>query len=231
MKIRLFLCLLLNFMLFGIASATVTINLGIGKLTDGVAVTLPENTLWALISEDSSGNLPGGLGVDSSLFSSSNATTLISHFGGASITPGANIGGGVVLATGSTTTAASLFTEGFIDAAVNFDISASGLSVGDKLGVYWFPGRTVASNTLPASSFDIGGFHRTVPNVSSGGIIGLVVPSDNTVDSAAYIDNVTTEGASGIAATEFQAITVVPEPSTIFILATSFLLSISRRRR
>lgn len=208
--------------------ATVTINLELGELTNSSSVALPGGTLWALISEDSSGNLPGGLLTDDSLYNNSNSSTILSHFGGATISAGATIGGGYVVAIGSS--AAS--PAGDIAASiVSFDFVAAGLSTGDKLGVYWFPGRTTASNTLPATNFEIGGFHRTAANIDSGGNSGLIMPTDGAPSATmAFFDNNITAGTSGIAPTEFQAITVVPEPSTILLIGAVLFVMIRRRR-
>lgn len=230
MNTRILYLALLSFFICATAGATVTINLKLGELTSGDSVTLPSGTLWALISENSSGDLPGGLLTDGSLYSNNNAGTIINAFGGQTISAGSLIDGGYVVATGSTTPPSYSAGEGFIDAAIsNFDFAAAGLSEGDKLGVYWFPGRSTASNTLPTDSFEIGGFHRTNTNVNSGGNAGLVIPPDGQTVTPAYYDNNLTGNQSGIAATEFQAI-AVPEASTLLLLGTS-LLFLARRRR
>jgi hypothetical protein len=110
-----------------------------------------------------------------------------------------------------------------------FDFAAAGLSSGDKLAIYWFPGRTTASNTIPTTNFEIGGFHRTVANTPSGGTAGMVIPGDGATDTLAYFDNNITSGASGIDQKNFEAI-AVPEPSTLFFLSTGTLLLLRRRR-
>lgn len=212
----------------GIANAAVTINLELGRLTNSESVTLPGGTLWALISEDSStGNLPGGLLADSSLYANNNISTITSDFSGATIAEGNSIGGGVIVATGGI----SNLTPGDISLSFDFEISQfPSVATGDKLGVYWFPGRTEASNTLPTSSFDIGGFHRTDANSGSGGNYGLIVPPDEVpAVTMAFFDNDITSSSSGIALTEFEAI-AVPEPSTLIFVGMSILLLLRRRR-
>lgn len=214
------------------ASATVTINLQIGRMTSSDSATLPGGTLWALISQNSSGNMPGGLLADNSLFFNNDPQSIMDDFAGVTITEGSTIGGGHVIATGGSTITSSAFGEGFIDGAINtFDFISAGLSVGDKLGVYWFPGLTQASNTLPSDSFEIGGFQSIVTSVNSGGNNALVIPSDGYTVSVAYLDNVITGGGSGIDQQNFEAISVVPEPSTLLFLSSGALLLLLRRRR
>lgn len=197
--------------------------MGIGTLTSSQAGALPDGTLWALISEDSFGNLPGSLLADDSLYSNNNLQTITNSFAGATITLGEIIGGGTVVGVGSTS------SGGVINSVVEFTASDYGLSDGDKLGVYWFPGRTTALNTLPTSSFEIGGFHRTNASVASGGDAGLVIPADGSpTNTINYADSNTASG-TGIAPTEFQAI-AVPEPSTLLLLSLSLLFFGLRRR-
>jgi len=202
--------------------------LELGRLTSSESVTLPGGTLWALISEDSSGNLPGGLFADSSFFSSHDTQTILNDFGGATIAQGSQIAGGFVVATGSTLSSPA----GDIGSSIDFTISDfSGLAVGDKLAVYWFPGQTESNITLPTNNFEIGGFQRTTVNTGSGGNSALIVPSDSEFSvTMAYFDNAITSGNSGIEQTSFQAI-AVPEPSTLALLGMSFLILATRRQR
>lgn len=219
---RLFSLVSLSLFLCGTAAATVTINLDIGRMTTSESVTLPGGTLWALITENSSGNLPGGLLADSSFNTNNNTQTIINDFAGSTIAEGNTIGGGTVMAIGSI----SNFFSGSIVETANFDIT--GLNTGDKLGIYWFPGRTTSSNAIPiGSAFEIGGFHRTAANPASGGNAGLVVPSDGASVNVYYLDS-EIESSSGIDQTNFQAI-AVPEPSTLLLLGTCLFLSFRRR--
>lgn len=227
MKTRITLLGLCILSLTNALQATVTINLELGELTNSSSVTIPGGTLWALISEDSSGNLPGGLLTDDSLYNNNTPSTIVSDFGGNTISAGSTIGGGYVVAIGSSLSS----PEGEISRQIaTFDFVSAGLNSGDKLGVYWFPGRTTASNTLPSSNFEIGGFHRTAANTPSGGSSGLVMPADNADVTMAYFDNNITGGNSGIASTEFQAITAVPEPSALMLIGTGLFIMILRRR-
>jgi hypothetical protein len=198
----------------------------LGELTTSQSVSLPGDTLWALISEDSSGNLAGGLLTDDSLYMNNNTQAIMDDFAGSTIAAGNQIGGGTVVATGSATGS----IPDTINTTVIFNIiDFPGLSSGDKLGIYWFPGRTIASNTLPSDSFEIGGFQRSDANSASGGEAGLVVPPDGYNLIVAYFDNATTSGGSGIDQKNFEAI-AVPEPSTLFLLGTSILFYLLRRR-
>jgi hypothetical protein len=227
MKSKITLTVALSCILLGGANASITMNLGLGELTDSAAADLPNDTLWALISENTSGDLPGGFGADSSIYSNTNPSTIENDFAGQTISVGAFIGGGEVVAIGST----SGSPTAIIASSPNFNLGDfTNLNAGDKLGVYWFPGRTTISNTIPSSgTFEVGGFHRTLSNANSGGNAGLVVPSDGANVSTFYYDNTLTGDASGISSTEFQAV-AVPEPSTLFLLGLSALHFIRRRR-
>lgn len=212
---------------YSFAHSSVTISLELGRLTSSESVTLPGGTLWALIGENSSGGLPGGLQVDGSLYSNSNTSLILNDFAGATINKGNIVGGGVILATGPTSNS----VPGDINSNLDFNIAdyASGVNEGDVMGIYWFPGLTTSSNQLPTNSFDIGGFHRTNENSVSGGNAGLVVPPDTASGiTIAYFDNELTSGSSGIPQTELHAV-AVPEASTFFMVAISLLVLINRR--
>lgn len=203
--------------------AAVSINVAIGRLRSSEAATLPSGTLWALISENNSGNLPGGLLVDDSLYNNHDTQSIVNDFAGNTIAIGEIIGGGTVIGVGSTT------SDSLIDSIVDFTASDYGLSQGDKLGVYWFPGRTISTNTLPVNSFEIGGFHRTTVSPESFGNAGLVIPADEaSLVTASYYDSTSVSG-TGIAPTEFQAI-AVPEPSAMLLICASLIYLIRRKK-
>ena len=217
------LYLIIGFLFFTSgASASVTIQLQLAKLTDSQAADLPTGTLWALISEDTSaGDLPGGLLENSSLYSNNTASTIINDFGGKTIDVGQSIGGGEILATGG------IKSSSDVNNTITYTIPV-GVLTGDKLGVYWFPGRTTVSNVLPISDFEIGGFQRTAANTAASADAGLVVDSGATYITS-YFDT-TIFPSGGIPSTEFQAINVVPEPSALLFLGTGILFLLRRRR-
>lgn len=205
--------------------ASVALNLDIGRMTDSNSVTLPGGTLWALISEDSSGNLPGALLADGSLYENNNTQTIVNDFAGATIAVGNTIGGGTIVGTGGISTSFA----GSVVSTVNFDETNYGLTSGDKLGIYWFPGLTTTSNTIPSNSdFEIGGFQRTSENTPSGGTGGLVVPGAGNTVNAYFLDS-EIETNSGINQTSFEAV-AVPEVSTLLFLSISLVLQTLRRR-
>ena len=215
--------------LIGSAYGSITMSIEFGELTTSNSVTIPGGTLWALISANSSGNLPGGLLINGALSLDHDKQSIIDDFSGRTIATGESIGGGVVFAVGSSSNS----VPGDIGSTVEFDISdfsGLGLAAGDQFGLYWFPGRTINSNLIPVDGdFEIGGFHRTTANVASGGNQGMNIPTDGIAVTFAYFDNNITNGASGIDQVNFQAI-MIPEPSSLLMLSASVFFALFRRR-
>lgn len=218
-------------LLCGKASATVSLALQFGVLTTSQSVVIPGGSLWALISENDSGDLPGGLLINNALSASANNQEILADFAGTTIATGQTVGGGVVVATGSTTDSASDNGEGFINTVLtNVDLTALGLNTGDKLGIYWFPGRTPSSNAIPTGSdFEIGGFHQASASDGSGGNTGMSVPADGANLKMFYFDSDVTSGVTSFDPSLFQAVTV-PEPSTLLLVSVAVLFAVRRRR-
>lgn len=222
-----FICYIL--ILCGPLNASVSINLELGKLTTSDSSILPAGTLWALISQNDSGFLPGALAENGSFSQNANLQAIQADFAGAQIAPNQQIGGGTVVKTGSTITANFNGNGAFIMSDELIDFISLGLSQGEKLAVYWFPGLTTTSNTVPLNSnFEIGGFHQTAVSIESGGSSGMVVPSEqNTQETMAYFDSATEPNTSFDPAL-FKAV-AVPEPSTTLFLLSAALLFLRRR--
>lgn len=208
----------------GLGHANVSLTIDYGVLTNTQSATLPSETLWAIIGQDSQGNLPGGLAPNSGLSSNPNLAIASADFAGAVIAPGNTVGGGRVVATGGSLD--SGIVGGF---ATNIDFAALGLNANDRIGFYWFPNLTLSSFTVPSSGpFEVGAFQQDEPSVASGGNVGMRVPAAGDY-ALAYYDSVTMGGATPYSPSLFQAV-MIPEPSTSFLLIASALL-LSRRRR
>jgi hypothetical protein len=231
MKITGFSSLLYSLLFCGYTQASVSMTLEFGQLTTSQSLVLPAGTLWALISENTANELPGGMLINqvlsvAALSVDTNRQAILTDFAGATIAPGRVIGGGVVLATGTS----SISPPGDISAFVQFntiDYAALGLNEGDKLGIYWFPGHTLESNTLPTDSFfEIGGFHRTSASSLSGGNAGMIVPSVGNSVTIAYFDD---SDDISINPVFFKAVSV-PEPSAILLVSVGAMIALRRRR-
>jgi len=230
MKAFCFKLVLLPLFFCGAVRGTVTIDFQFGELSTSDAVTLPAGTLWAIISENEAGDLPGGLALDGSFSGAVDPQAVLSDFAGATIAPQSQVGGGAVVFTGEVPSSQPGFALGFsnLDFA---DFSELGLNSGDQLGLYWFPGFTETTNVLPTDSeFEIGGFHRSDASTASGGDTGLVMPPDGQTVTIAFFDSETTGGDTSIDPAVFQAVTV-PEPSSSFMAMAVTLFVFVRRRR
>lgn len=218
--------LLSTLLLSGSAHATVSMAFGFGTLTTSESVAIPSGTLWAIITQNSEGNLPGGLQFDSALSVNTDRQAILTDFAGATIAPKELIGGGVVVATGSSVSDPLGDIDSFrqIDYA---DFAGLGLNEGDQFGVYWFPGYSTESNVLPVDSvFEIGGFHQTQASTASGGNAGMQMPPDPSNVTIAYYD----DGEDpAITSNLFQAV-AVPEPSTLLLVSAGVILALRRRR-
>ncbi len=212
-------------LLCGSAHATVSMALGFGTLTTSDSVAIPSGTLWAIITQNSEGNLPGGLQFDSALSVNADSQAIQNDFAGATIAPQELIGGGIVVATGSSVSDPLGDIDSFIQ--IDYaDFAGLGLNEGDQFGVYWFPGRTTESNVLPVDSvFEIGGFHQTQASTVSGGNAGMQMPTDATNVTIAYYDEDDPTIDSGL----FQSV-AIPEPSTLLLVSSGALLALRRRR-
>lgn len=208
----------------GPGHANVALTVDYGVITNSQSTPLAGGALWAIIGQDSEGNLPGGLAPNSGLSSNPNLSIATADFAGAEITPGNLVGGGRVVATGG------VFDDGIVESTVSsIDFAALGLNPNDRFGFYWFPDLTLSSFTVsPDSPFELGAFHQDVVSVASGGNVGMQVPASGFY-ALAYYDSTSTGGATPYSPALFQAV-MIPEPSASFLLIASGLL-LSRRKR
>jgi hypothetical protein len=210
-------------------SAAISISIQAGELLNSSSTLVSDTSLWAIIY-DANGDsmLPGGLELDSSL-TTGDTTAIIAAFAGKSITTGATIGLDKILWAGEVDGPGTSGVSGIGGHDLSgFTFSSLGVAAGGKWAVYWFPGLTAGGNTLPGSSFEVGGIQQTAAG-GSGGDIGMVMPAvDNTGFSfaAAFID---TDHGGDIEASRFTAI-AVPEPTTLALSALG-LAALLRRRR
>ncbi len=210
-------------------SAAISISIQAGELLNSSSNMVTETSLWAIIYDANGDNmLPGGLELNSSL-TTGDTTTIIAAFAGKQITTGATIGLDKILWAGEVD---GLNTSGASGIGghnlSSFTFASLGVAAGGKWAVYWFPSLTAGSNTLPGSSFEVGGIQQTTVGLS-GGDIGMVMPAaDNTGStySAAFIDI----GNGGDIADSSLTAVAIPEPSTL-VLSALGLAALLRRRR
>jgi hypothetical protein len=216
----------------GTARGASTLNLYFGALRDALGATLPDETLVVLIANtDGGAGLPGGLttnlassGLDPSL--------AYDHFAGQTLAVGGSVNSDIIFYVGSVNGLGLLGSE-YAGTVVDSGVSvtyAGGLSVGQTFGLYWFPGLTPATNTVPAAAFQIGGFHNPDPNV---GDIGMILPSDGAFVDVFQVDATIAalDGASSnISDGAFTAIVAIPEPASALLLAAGGAFLLRRRR-
>ena len=229
MKIIIFKAIILSFLLSVPIYADTTIRFEFGKLTNSQSDNIQPNTLWAIITQNTAGDLPGGLATDGAFSVTANIASISSDFAGQTIDVGQQIGGGDVLAVGGSFSS-PLGELGSTETLTNDDYTDLGLNAGDKFGLYWFPGRTPTSNTIPINTnFEIGGFQRNDASIDSGGETGMIIPTNGIeLIDITYFDSSITGGDTSFD-DSFQAI-VIPEPSVLVLMPISVFLLLLRRR-
>jgi len=108
-------------------------------------------------------------------------------------------------------------------ALTNIDLGVSGLTAGRNYAIYWFPGLTTSSNTVPSSTFEIGGLNETV---LFDGSLGMVIPTDGNGENTGILG---TDLLGQVSTSRFNSIFAVPEPSSALLALLG--LSLLRRRR
>lgn len=215
------------------AWAAISIDIQVGTLRDATSNPVSDGSVWAVIvDEDDNDTLPGGLTVTtSSSLTALHAPQTYADFAGKTIQADAMINGDKILQTffvdGENTSGMPSLS---IQTIVLTDAQWTSLS--DKnWGIYWFPGITSLTATLPNSSFQVGGIRET--DAGSGGDLGMVIPTfvDNSTQTrtAAFLDN-STEVGGDIVASRFTAINAIPEPSAMVLTLLGSAALLRRRR-
>jgi hypothetical protein len=215
----------LSFGLLATAGATVTWDISIGALRSSSGTQVPAGSLWAMIYQDGAGNLPGGLDSNSSLTTADTAS-IGSAFAGMTISQGLTIGGSTIILTGSVDSAGSA-NYGIV--AATFPPFA-GVTAGGLWGLYWFPGLTPASNVVPVSDFEVGGFTQADATVEPYGNTGTIIPSDGASATTYFFDSETTTNPGDLPVARFTAV-AVPEPATLTLSVLGLAALLRRRRR
>jgi hypothetical protein len=209
--------------LISISTATINWEIELSSLRDSSGTQVPDDTLWAITYQDSSGNLPGGLENNSSLTIADSAAAFAA-FGGRTIATGQTVAGSSILFTGLTDSGVAAFSfTGNIPA---------GVTSGGIWGLYWFP--NLSGNILPTSNFQIGGFtqrDRVGATAVDIGTIGTVIPIDGTPsDVTVFQDNATSLQPTDLPISRFTAIVAVPEPGSLTLFALGVFAFLRRRR-
>ena len=172
------------------ASGSVVINLEFGALRDSAGTVLASTpTLWAIVyDENGDGLLPGDLGTDDSL-TPADAGSAFAAFAGATIETGTVIAGDRIIAAG---TSDDPYGLGVASTALeDLDLEAAGLTPGRNYAFFWFPGRTTATNQLPADEpFQVGGLNEITNYLNAGdpACLGTQIPQDGWVIYTGILD-------------------------------------------
>jgi hypothetical protein len=210
-------------------TATVTINLEVGRLRDSSSSILANQSFfWAVIYDENNDDLlPGGLEQNSSLVAG-DAATAFSDFAGATLDVDALIAGDKVVASGTYAGEAN----GVLSRAVNLTYDDGqgngGVVSGRSYGVYFFPSLT--NSSVPDSPFEIGGLNELVDYTGSdSSCTGTQIPVNGATVSTGIGDGFV---GGKLADSRFTAITAVPEPSgAAAMLTLLFGAGLLRHRR
>jgi hypothetical protein len=210
--------------------ATVKLDTQFGLATDSNGVAVPDGTLWALIVDNGDNRFGGTFGLDTSLktFAATNAGLINSTFAGKSLSIGSTFSGDTIFAVGGFNGEALLnYVGGTSNTVEGLDTTLNGLSTGANFAFLYFPGvRFLTESDTYSIGSQIGGVNSSIPDAGAS-IGGLVIPAEGSVALG-----VSTPGDLGgsFPADSFQAINLVPEPSSAF-LASLGALGLLRRRR
>lgn len=210
-------------------SAALNISVQAGQLMNASSTLVSDTSLWAIVyDEDGNGVLPGGLTYNSNL-TIGNADAIWASFGGQSIVTGGTLGLDKILWAGAVDSAGTSGTDGVAQHILtSFTFASLGVAANGKWAIYWFPGLTIGSNTLPGVNIEVGGIQRTA---AVDGSIGMTFPAADTPGgsfAAAFLDTETNDG--GIPQSNFTAV-LVPEPSALALSALGFAALLRRRRK
>ena len=214
-----------------LACAATSLSMDFGSLKNSTGAKLADDTLVVLIanSDITVAALPGGL-TDHLTSGGLDATLAQNQFAGKTLAVGNTINLDKIIYVGSINGLAG-YGAGY--EGIAFDSNApidytGGVATGQSFGLYWFPGLTIANNTVDPEAFEIGGFFNSDPNL---GDIGMTLPGDGLFSviqrdsDAAVLDGF----ESSILPSAFNAI-AVPEPATLTLTALAALGLLRRRR-
>jgi len=218
------------------ANAAVTYEIAMGAMRDTTGTALPDNTLVVLIANtDDTAGLPGGLNDSDLSKSGLDPAQAFADFAGKKVEVGDVINGDTVFYVGQINSSANYLPAGMLyEPSLSFSPSyPPNLAKDQTFGIYWFPGRTSASDPLPSDSFDMGGFFNSSPNTSQSDV-GMILqdPNSGGTYKIYQMDSETASSFSLTSATSsaaFSAITV-PEPSGLLLGALGGLFLLRRRR-
>jgi hypothetical protein len=125
-----------------------------------------------------------------------------------------------------------VFTGSLLSSATYGSGILSGVSAGQNLALYWFPGVTSIGATLTALQEEAGFFRQTANSVASNSDMGFVLPNDGFGGNLfAYGSDLTGAGVGSIAPSSLNAFSLVPEPSRMVLFGFGIIGLIVRRRR
>lgn len=192
-----------------------------GIANDSAGAPVANNTLWIMVVDGGDSILPGGLntgvGITDSLISSSGAEINGSFQIGQSLTMATQWGTDKIAAWGS-------LSDGLLDGQI--DVAGS-FSSGLSYAIYYFPGVVYTG----ASSYNIGSQVGAVFSGitdADGNLNPMFMPGDGNTSLTQGAASVA--GGGSIVNSQFNAVTLVPEPS-VALLGGVGLLALLRRRR
>jgi hypothetical protein len=209
----------------------ISFDIQAGEFRDSTGVVVSDSSLWAVVYDaNNDGSLPGDLGLNEHI-TTSDASSVLGDFAAVTIATGLMVGGDRILWAGAVDGEATSGVSGVgaTTALSDFTFSSLEVAAGRNWAIYWFPGLTVSSNTLPSSSFEVGGIQLT--NAGSGGTLGMVFPG---ADDTGFTYTIAAIGESldgDVPDVQFTAVTAVPETSTLALSALGAAALLRRGRR
>jgi PEP-CTERM motif len=210
--------------------ATVTFGTQFGTATDTSGNAVSDGTLWALIVDNGDNSFASTFGLDSSLksFSTIDSNKINSVFGGQSLAIGSMFAGDTVFAVGGFDSQVLTIPGTSSTTITGLDITANGLSANAKFAFFFFPGVTFTTeNATYRLGSQIGGINSNIADVPAG-TEAMVIPAEG--NTGLFGANTPGDLGGSYPATSFQAVDLVPEPSSAF-LASLGVLGLLRRRR
>lgn len=201
----------------GIAPAANTISTTIGILRDQDGSVVSDTSLWAIVyDQDNNGTFAGGLEQNSSL-TASDMIDALTTWANTTIEVGATVGGDLILAVLEIDSFNTTGVDGVAGSDLDFDYAAQGLTAGRNWAIYWFPGLTMASNTLGPTGFSIGGIHEN-SLLASGSDTTMALPGGDGLNlTLALYDNVDPVLIGEGGQLPVSRLTAIPEPSAAFL--------------